>query len=63
MPANATPPGLRACAPSTQRTAKGDAAKAPQTGADGKIHPMAIFDAIKAHADPITSPSPMAATC
>lgn len=35
-----------------ERTAKGDAAKTPQTGADGKIHPMAIFDAIKAKADP-----------
>lgn len=34
-----------------ERTAKGDAAKAPQTGADGKIHPLAIFDAIKQHAD------------
>jgi acetolactate synthase-1/2/3 large subunit len=41
--------GLRA--KQKERTAKGDAAKAPQTGADGKIHPMAIFDAIKAHAD------------
>lgn len=41
--------GLRA--KQKERTAKGDAAKTPQTGADGKIHPMAIFDAIKAHAD------------
>jgi acetolactate synthase-1/2/3 large subunit len=41
--------GLRA---KQQRTAKGETAKAPQTGEDGKIHPMAIFDAIKAHADP-----------
>ena len=42
--------GLRA--KQKQRTAKGETAKTPQTGADGKIHPMAIFDAIKAHADP-----------
>jgi acetolactate synthase-1/2/3 large subunit len=42
--------GLRA--KNKQRTAKGETAKAPQTGEDGKIHPMAIFDAIKAHADP-----------
>jgi acetolactate synthase-1/2/3 large subunit len=42
--------GLRA--KQKERTAKGDAARTPQTGADGKIHPMAIFDAIKAKADP-----------
>jgi len=30
-----------------ERTAGGNAAATPQTGADGKIHPMAIFDAIK----------------
>ncbi len=42
--------GLRA--KQKERTAKGDTAKTPQTGADGKIHPMAIFDAIKAKADP-----------
>jgi acetolactate synthase-1/2/3 large subunit len=42
--------GLRA--KNKQRTAKGETTKAPQTGEDGKIHPMAIFDAIKAHADP-----------
>ena len=42
--------GLRAR--QKERTAKGENAKAPQTGADGKIHPMAIFDAIKAKADP-----------
>ncbi len=42
--------GLRAR--QKERTAKGDAAKTPQTGADGKIHPMAIFDAIKANAEP-----------
>ena len=42
--------GLRA--KQKERTAKGENAKAPQTGADGKIHPMAIFDAIKAKADP-----------
>ncbi len=41
--------GLRA--KQKERTAKGDAAKTPQTGADGKIHPLAIFDAIKQHAD------------
>jgi acetolactate synthase-1/2/3 large subunit len=35
-----------------ERTAKGDAASTPQTGADGKIHPMVIFDAIKANAEP-----------
>lgn len=34
-----------------ERTTRGDAAATPQTGADGKIHPMAIFDAIKAKAD------------
>ncbi len=34
-----------------QRIAKGKAAKTPQTGADGKIHPMAIFNAIKQKAD------------
>jgi acetolactate synthase-1/2/3 large subunit len=42
--------GLRA--KQKERTAKGDAARTPQTGVDGKIHPMAIFDAIKAKADP-----------
>ena len=42
--------GLRA--KQKERTAKGENAKTPQTGADGKIHPMAIFDAIKAKADP-----------
>ncbi len=41
--------GLRA--KQKERTAKGDTAKTPQTGADGKIHPLAIFDAIKASAD------------
>ena len=41
--------GLRA--KQKERTAKGDAAKTPQTGADGKIHPLAIFDAIKQHTD------------
>ena len=40
--------GLRA--KQKERTAKGDAAKTPQTGDDGKIHPMAIFDAIRQHA-------------
>ena len=35
-----------------ERTARGDAARTPQTGADGKIHPMAIFDAIRAKANP-----------
>ena len=30
-----------------ERTAGGNAAATPQTGADGKIHPMVIFDAIK----------------
>ncbi len=41
--------GLRA--KQTERIAKGEAAKIPQTGADGKIHPMAIFNAIKQKAD------------
>ncbi|HEX2941796.1 MAG TPA: thiamine pyrophosphate-binding protein, partial [Rhodopila sp.] len=35
-----------------ERIAKGEAAKAPERGADGKIHPMAIFDAIRKVADP-----------
>ena len=35
-----------------ERTAKGDAAKAPARGPDGKIHPMAIFEAVKKVADP-----------
>lgn len=35
-----------------ERIAKGEAAKAPERGADGKIHPMAIFDAIRKIADP-----------
>jgi len=41
--------GLRA--KQKERIAKGEAAKTPQTGADGKIHPMAIFNAIKQKAD------------
>lgn len=34
------------------RIAKGAATKGPQRGGDGKIHPMAIFDALKAVAAP-----------
>ena len=35
-----------------ERIAKADAASAPAEGADGKVHPMAIFEAVKAVADP-----------
>lgn len=35
-----------------QRTAGGQATATPQTGADGKVHPLAIFDAIRDKADP-----------
>ncbi|MCB1490218.1 MAG: thiamine pyrophosphate-binding protein [Rhodobiaceae bacterium] len=35
-----------------ERTSRSDAAAAPATGADGKIHPAAIFDAIRAAAAP-----------
>ncbi|MFO7854388.1 MAG: thiamine pyrophosphate-binding protein [Paracoccaceae bacterium] len=35
-----------------ERIAKGDDAPAPQRGADGKIHPMAIFEALNGVADP-----------
>ena len=35
-----------------ERLAKAEAAKSPSYGEDGKIHPMAIFDAIKAVAAP-----------
>lgn len=35
-----------------ERIAKGAAVRGPKTGADGRIHPMAIFDAIKDVADP-----------
>ena len=41
--------GLRA--KQIERTAKGELNQGPQTGADGKIHPMAIFDAIRQTAD------------
>jgi acetolactate synthase I/II/III large subunit len=34
------------------RIAKGEAAAGPLKGSDGKIHPMAIFDALKKVADP-----------
>jgi acetolactate synthase-1/2/3 large subunit len=34
------------------RIAKGEATKGPQRGGDGKIHPMAIFDALKRVAAP-----------
>jgi acetolactate synthase-1/2/3 large subunit len=34
------------------RIAKGEDTPAPKTGGDGKIHPMAIFEAIKSVADP-----------
>ena len=34
------------------RIAKGEAARGPQRGSDGKIHPMAIFDALKQVAAP-----------
>jgi acetolactate synthase-1/2/3 large subunit len=42
--------GLRA--KHRERIAKGAAASAPKTGSDGKIHPMAIFEALKAQAAP-----------
>ncbi|TMV04243.1 thiamine pyrophosphate-binding protein [Ruegeria sediminis] len=35
-----------------ERIAKGENNPAPKTGSDGKIHPMAVFEAIKAVADP-----------
>ncbi len=34
------------------RIAKGEDTSAPQTGPDGKVHPMAIFEALKQVADP-----------
>jgi acetolactate synthase-1/2/3 large subunit len=44
MQASATPPGLRACAPSNkQRTAKGETTKAPQTGAGRQDPPDGHF--------------------
>ncbi len=42
--------GLRA--KQKERTARGETSQTPQTGADGKIHPLAIFDAISQKADP-----------
>ncbi|MEM7745369.1 MAG: thiamine pyrophosphate-binding protein [Pseudomonadota bacterium] len=42
--------GLRA--KHAERIAKGAAATAPKTGGDGKIHPMAIFEAVKEAAAP-----------
>ena len=42
--------GLRA--KHRERIAKGEAARAPNRGADGLVHPMKIFDAIKEVADP-----------
>jgi len=42
--------GLRA--KQKERSAKGEVSETPQTGADGKIHPLAIFDAIRQKADP-----------
>ncbi len=42
--------GLRA--KQKRRVAGGDAAETPQTGADGKVHPLAIFDAVRDKADP-----------
>jgi acetolactate synthase-1/2/3 large subunit len=42
--------GLRA--KQKERTTRGETSKTPQTGADGKIHPLAIFDAIRQKADP-----------
>ncbi len=41
--------GLRA--KQKERTARGRSKQGPQTGADGKVHPMAIFDAIRQKAD------------
>jgi acetolactate synthase-1/2/3 large subunit len=35
-----------------ERVAKGESTPAPQTGPDGKIHPLAIFEALKQVADP-----------
>ncbi|MCL5777204.1 thiamine pyrophosphate-binding protein [Limibaculum sp. FT325] len=35
-----------------ERVAKGDAVRGPVRGGDGRIHPMAIFDAIRDVADP-----------
>jgi len=35
-----------------ERSARGEARAAPQTGEDGKIHPLAIFEAIREVADP-----------
>ena len=42
--------GLRA--KHRERTARSDATGSPQTGGDGKIHPLAIFEAIRAQAAP-----------
>ena len=42
--------GLRA--KHAERIAKGAAVAAPKTGSDGKVHPMAIFEAVKDVADP-----------
>ena len=42
--------GLRA--KHAERIAKGAGAAAPKTGRDGKVHPMAIFEAVRTHAAP-----------
>lgn len=42
--------GLRA--KHRERITSGDTSQTPQTGADGKIHPQAVFDAIRQTADP-----------
>ena len=53
--------GLRA--KHRERIEKGATTPARKTGSDGKIHPMAIFEALKEHTTPTRSASPMAATC